>query len=141
MSSQGWKLDLSYGEAREAAFLKMFPFLKKVPGYKEDFVLPNGEKVELKAERRTALQTPNIAVEVISSYRRSGAIFNAVRNGCKYICYMFGCGSVFIYNCKLLSCVARRLSKNGVIDVWNSNAKIVLIPRRAVVCLLMNFLA
>lgn len=128
-----WQTDLNYGNQREQDFIKLVPFLglEKLPGTKADFKTKHGFLVELKSERRTAAQTQNIAVEVVSSFKRKGAIFNAVENKCILIAYMFSCNSIFAYDAAELLLVARAWRrKYGHINVRGSSAKIVLLPRK-----------
>lgn len=137
-----WKLDLEYGLKRQEDFLKLVPFLAPVPGTKEDFVAPNGDKWELKSERRTAAQTLNIAIETKSSYRRPGALYNAFKNGVKYIAWFFACGAIFIYDCKRLFYYVRHLLKKRMITplgVANSSAKIILLKRKQISWMQITF--
>lgn len=127
-----WHTDLSYGKRREQDFLKLVPFLglKALEGTGPDFVDGLGQFYELKSERRSAGQTGNIAVEVVSSFKRKGAIFTAAAQS-TFIAFFYSCDSVFIYKSEELLRVARAYRrKYGQNDVRNSNAKIVLLPRR-----------
>lgn len=96
-----WIKDLSYGQKRELEFCSIIaPELGLVPkqGLLEDFVDVKGQKWELKSERRTTMQTSNIAVEMVSSFRRQGAMYNARDNGVKYIVYLFADNIYFVYD-------------------------------------------
>lgn len=127
-----WPTDLSYGKKREQEFVNALPFLglKALEGTKADFIDKNGVKWELKSERRTAAQTPNIAVEVESSFAKKGAIFNAVQNECQFIAYYFSCGTVYIYNASSLLVIARCFRRKfGSFKVNNSSASVVLLRR------------
>lgn len=137
-----WTIDLSYGQKREKDFVELLPELKLVAqnGIKEDFIDKNGDKWELKSERRTTAQTPNIAVEVISSYKRQGAIYNAFKNKTKYICYLFADNVFFVYDVSKLYYLAKHIAtKHGTIKVRNSNARIILLPRKRIQCLQIIF--
>lgn len=127
-----WHNDLLYGKRREQEFLKLVPFLglTALDGTGPDFVDKVGKNWELKSERRTAAQTGNLAIEVVSSFKKKGAIFNAAAQS-HFIAYFFACDSIFVYRtADLLSITRAYKRKYGQYNVKNSNAKVVLLPRK-----------
>ena len=125
-----WAADLAYGQKREADFHKLFPFLARQDGLKEDFRLPDGSKLELKSERRSSIETPNIAVEVYSSAKSSGALYNAKNNGVKYVAYFFADNFIVIYDfIKLFNYIQYNYSDLRIVGVSGSTARVALIPR------------
>ena len=142
VSPVSWTIDLSYGQKREQDFIALVPFLhlKAQNGLKEDFIDINGDKWELKSERRTSAQTPNIAVEISSSFKRPGGLYNAHKNGTKYICYLFADNKYFVYDVSKLYYLSKHIAaKHGTIAVRNSNARIILLPRERLACLKIIF--
>jgi hypothetical protein len=133
MGESHFKLCLNEGHKGELRMLQLQPTWRRTDGLKEDFILPDGEYMELKTERRTTMDTPNIAVELSSSAGRPGALENAISNNCRYICYLFADDKYFIYDAvKLLEYVKK--AAHRVVSVPNAGYKttVMLVPRSAI---------
>lgn len=128
-----FKDSLLVGQAAESKFHELYPSLIRTDGRKEDFILPDGTTLDLKAESRTTEQTPNLAVELESSEGRPGAIQRAVNDGVTYITYVYADGAHYTY---LATSLLEYLldSKHRIVFVKNVGytTKVMLIPRDAV---------
>lgn len=99
MSFEG---DLKAGQDAETTFHAKHPWLIRADGKLYDFETPKGKRVELKSEKRTTAETPNLALELNSSGGRLGCIQNAYNNDVHYLVYTFADGKQFTYNCTAL---------------------------------------
>lgn len=72
---------------------RLAPWLKQTSGLYEDFIFPNGKRLELKTETRDLRQTKNFFVETENvkdnGFRWSGGPFAAYNNGVNFYGYLF----------------------------------------------------
>jgi hypothetical protein len=124
---------LKSGHVGEIRMNAIKPAWVRTNGLKEDFILPDGDYLELKTESRASTDTPNIAVELSSSPGKPGALQSAVNNGCKYICFLFADDKYYIYNAqKLLEYVLSANHRTVKVANANYNSVVMLVPRTAV---------
>lgn len=136
--SYNFKSSLRQGQKGEDAFHKLFPDWTRSDGRKEDFVMPNGKTVELKTERRTTDETPNLALELESSPGRPGAIQRAVADGIDYIIYYFADGKYFVYKPQELLVVMSdplKIYRTVAIPNTTYNTRVLLVPRKDLILL------
>ncbi len=91
MSKPHFHKDLARGKAGELAVQKLWPELIPTDGRSGDFVLPNGDKVEVKSDSYNHDVTPNFFIELVSNVEKgkSGGPAQAAEHGCKYYCYYY----------------------------------------------------
>ena len=97
---------LKAGQIGEAAFAAAFPHLKKLSGYQSDFVNPRtGATYEIKTDKRSTMQTPNIFIEILSNKEKGtvGGPAQAVQHGTDYWIYCFADKVAFMFNTKRLA--------------------------------------
>jgi hypothetical protein len=108
--SHNFNRSLIAGQQAEALFAASFPHLKRLSGYQSDFVNPRtGATYELKADRRTTIQTPNIFIEILSNKVKGtpGGPAQALKNGTDFWVYLFADQVAFIFNTKRLAAWVR----------------------------------
>lgn len=115
MAKYDFKKDLSFGEEKEMEFLNYFGGrVKKGDGRKEDLILENGDKLELKAERYYIFNEPpeyvveknphkrwktkSLYVEFEGNDGKEKGPFRAERDGCKYYVHFFLDGVCFVFD-------------------------------------------
>lgn len=128
-----FKRSLAAGHAGEQRIAELFPTWQRTDGRVEDFILPNGDKLDLKTESRSSTETPNIAAETASSEGRPGAIERAVNDDVKYIMYLFSDGVFFIYESTKLHDYMK-MAKHRKVQIKNTawTSTVMLVPREAV---------
>lgn len=128
-----FKSSLAQGHAGEQRMLSLFPNWKRTDGRKEDFIMPNGHTVELKAEQRSTIETPNLAVELESSPGRPGALERAVNDDITYIVFLYSDGNYFTYKPQELLNFTKSNSFR-IVKVQNPTYEttVALVPRRDV---------
>lgn len=87
-----FKNDLRTGQTGEALFHANFPNLKRLDGFKHDFINEsNGTTFEVKCDTYDMQQTPNFFIEVLSDVARNkpGGPFQAAKNGTTNYEYMY----------------------------------------------------
>ncbi len=86
-----FQTDLARGKAGELAVQRLWPELVQIDGRCGDFVLPNGDKVEVKADSYNHDKTENFFFEVYSSIESgaAGGPFQAAEHECTYFVYYF----------------------------------------------------
>lgn len=126
-----FKSSLGRGALGEAKFHKLFPTWTRTDGKKEDFITPEGKLVELKTEGRSTEQTPNLALELMSSPGKPGAVQRAVNDGIHYIVYLFADGKYFVYEPKALLEFMNTATKYRIVQIPNRTYEttVILIPR------------
>lgn len=128
---------LSAGHAGELRFMQLVPHLdlKRTDGLAEDFIMPNGETLELKTERRSTAQTLNLAIELASSPGKPGALQRAINDNVTYIVYLFADDVYFVYKpAQLLEAALAQKSQYRTVYVNNGNydSEVLLLPRHVV---------
>lgn len=130
-----FKSSLKQGAAGEERLHKVFPTWTRTDGRREDFVTPEGKKIELKTEGRTTEETKNLALEWESSPGKPGAIERAVADDIDYIIYLYADDKYFVYTpASLLEYMLRHEEKHRMVRVQNSTyvTLVLLVPRDAV---------
>ena len=84
-----FKKDLLRGKAAEDRFLQLYPNLKKLDGYKGDFMLPDGRKLELKSDHYSPFKWSNVIIERYGSATKNGGPWQAKDHGCDIFAYWF----------------------------------------------------
>lgn len=86
-----FQTDLKAGQAGEKALLKLWPELTLLSGKGADATLPDGELVEIKADRYDHAKTENFFIEFLGDVDRNkeGGPWKAEKDGCKYFVYYF----------------------------------------------------
>ena len=136
-----FRSSLKQGAAGEDRLHKLFPAWTRKDGKKEDFVTPEGKKVELKTEGRTTEQTPNLALEWESSPGKPGAIRRACDDLIDYIIYLYADDKYFVYRPEeLLLFMVENEDLYRMVKVQNSTytTLVLLVPRDAVKHLLVE---
>lgn len=128
-----FKRSLAAGAAGETRLHAMFPSWTRTDGRIEDFIMPNGDKVDLKTESRSSLDTPNIAAELSSSDGRPGAIERAVNDSVKYIIFLFADDVYFMYRAVDLLAYMNT-AKHRTVRIPNQGwtSTIMLVPRETI---------
>ena len=128
--SNFFESSLAAGHAGEERFMLLVPGLTRTDGRLFDLVTANGKRVELKTERRTTSQTPNIAVE-ISSSGKLGAIHAAAANA-DYIVFLFADDKYFVYEPKALLAEVNDDYRRVAVANSTYESTVVLMPRAAI---------
>ena len=127
-----FKADLAFGQDAEVEFHKLYPWLIREDGRKYDFSTPTGKLVELKTEKRTTAETPNVALEISSSVGRVGCIRNSFGYGVHYLVFSYADGKHFVYDCTsvfiyLISNAYRY--RSVLVSNGSYQTTVVLVPR------------
>jgi hypothetical protein len=123
---------LKAGAAGEDKVQQLYPDWVRTDGRIADFITPDGKKIEVKTERRTTAETPNLALELASSPGRPGAIERAVADGIDYILYQFADDIIFVYQpVPLLSYMNENKHNYRQVNVNNGSyhSTVLLVPR------------
>ncbi len=123
---------LSRGKMGEERIHKLFPTWTRTDGRKEDFITPEGKLVELKTEGRATTETKNLALELMSSPGKPGAIQRAVNDNIDYIIYLFADGKYFVYEPKrLLAYMNEFAGQYRLVNIPNRTYEttVMLVPR------------
>ena len=127
--------DLSFGNSAEEYLFNTDPEkFERLDGRKGDLRLTKSKKIiEVKTERRSDEQTPNIFVEKISNKNKGtkGGPWAASDNGCEYISYIFWpTKKIFTYKIKpLLNFLETKKYKPFEVTVSGSKAVGFIVPR------------
>lgn len=127
-----FKSSLKAGAAGEARLHKLFPAWTRTAGRVEDFRTSEGKLVELKTEGRATTQTPNLALELMSSPGRPGAIARAVADNITYMIYLFADDKYFVYEpVALLEYMTVHANKYRLVQIPNRTYEttVMLVPR------------
>jgi hypothetical protein len=112
--------DLKRGKDAEKEFLKKFPQLTELDGFKGDFITPSGLVVETKADFYSPLKWPNVIIERYSSKDKDGGPFQSKGHGASIYAYWFiRHDLLFLYPVDLLCIEVNRIVKEHNIKLEN----------------------
>jgi hypothetical protein len=91
MSKHNFQRSLVIGQAGEALLLELWPELRQTDGRKGDFLLHNGDVLEVKSDSYSLKATKNFFMERWSDFDRKkpGGPWQSLAHGAKYFFYWF----------------------------------------------------
>ncbi len=91
MSKHNFARSLAKGKESEVLLLKLWPQLTPTDGRKGDFLLPSGDKLEVKSDNYDHEKTGNMFIERWSDFdkKKEGGPWQALEHGAKYFFYWF----------------------------------------------------
>jgi len=121
------------GHIGESRFKMLHPQMVATDGQTCDFVSSiTGLKYEVKTESRSVFETPNVAIELSSSFGRPGALHNAFKHS-DVLVYQFASGQLFAYDIKRLYYWMKKYKHNyRQVSVRNLtySSTVALVPRK-----------
>lgn len=85
------------GKQGEQFFQRAYPLVKKLDGFKADFIALNGDLIELKTELRSIQDTPNFFIEYESNSDSLGGPWRSVAHNIKYYVQMYYPSNTFFW--------------------------------------------